>query len=433
MDLKKSLSSVYLNNIGKNIDSKELWYWESKIHNKASSYDDFLSFVYTHPDYKTQSSKRFQRFIINYIPDLSSSTEDEYFNTFWEMRSSEITDESIIKFITSLPDFEKMFTAVVKDVVEYETDHNANRPYIIEAVVKKALGSKKLYTNSMMLEDIHNLAKVNDSTDMNTTVNEDDFKKIKGMLKYIDDFEDVFNRPIFVQEFFKYIVENNGNEINWAEIYNDHIFNFNTMKKMFQNYTGKTISEYYYVKKYLYDADDDEFFPNFINTIVHTPEYKSGMTKTIKEKYNSLFDQDLSESDVDYIFNIFQNKKLDIMTEEIDKLLVEFKELTDQYVSQIFQVYDKTLSRAPELDEIEKYNEYYRKVENTDEANKSLEKMLINTLEFHDIIKERIKKMYKEKYNSDISYSLLYSTLNRIIVKIDDITMENLDDVISKN
>jgi hypothetical protein len=286
---------------------------------------------------------------------------------------------------------------------------------------------------------------MNDIKNMNNNNNEDDSVIIqsdvvhsndvtisKDSLKYIDEFEYIFNRPIYVQEFFKYIVENDPESLDWDALLVEHNFNYNKMRQMFQNYTGKSISEYFYVKKYLYEIDDSKFFDKFIDEIINSKEYMHGMIKVINEKYKNMFDQTLDERDIEYVFDIIKNKKLDIMNEEIDSILVKLKEETDYIISQIFKVYDETLNRPPEISEIEQHTSMYRKAQNHDEMNTCLEKMLINTLEYHDIIKNHIKDLYKTKHGKDISYSILYNVLNRVLMNIGVITNNKLDTIIDK-
>jgi hypothetical protein len=239
----------------------------------------------------------------------------------------------------------------------------------------------------------------------------------------VDAFESVFQRPMFVQEYFKYVLVPTS---SWSKIFSEHTDAFNRMREIFETYTGKTISEYYFVNRFLFSIDDPAFFEGIVDDIVKSSEYKSGMSKVLADKYMAMFDQAMSEIDVEYVFDLARKQKLDIVNERLTTMLTTIKEETDKMISDIFKVYIAVFERPPDLNEIEQHVTYYR----NGGSDSELEKILMRTLEFHDSIKKKIKGTYAMKKNKDISHSILFDILNRIIVKIDQVTMSSIDDVI---
>jgi len=240
----------------------------------------------------------------------------------------------------------------------------------------------------------------------------------------LDDFEGVFQRPMFVQEYFKYVVETDPIP-PFDLVFAQHTERFNRLREIFEAYTGKNISEYYYVNKYLFASDAADFFDNIVDEIVDSKEYKTGMSKNLTQKYLNMFDVNINEADLDYIFQIVKSKKLDIKSEELATLLTALKDETDSIVSRIFKVYMKVFERPPDITELNTYVNFYR-IGSGDDVR--LEKTLMTgTLEFHDSIKKRIRREYLTNYGKEILTSQLYDVLNRVLVLLDQLDMESLD------
>jgi hypothetical protein len=173
-------------------------------------------------------------------------------------------------------------------------------------------------------------------------------------------------------------------------------------------------------------VDNPDFFDRIVDDIVTSPEYKSGMVKVLSDRYNAMFDLTMTDMDIEYIFEIVKNQKLDIVNENIATILTNLKNETDTIVSAIFKVFASVLDRPPDMNEIEQYVVYYR----NGGVDIELEKILMRTLEFHDSIKKRIRGEYLAAKGKDILPSILFDILNRIIVKIDDITMTTINGAI---
>ncbi len=141
-----------------------------------------------------------------------------------------------------------------------------------------------------------------------------------------------------------------------------------------------------------------------------------------------MFDQQLDENDIAYVFNIVKAQKLDLVSESIIEILTTVKLETDEFISHIFKQFKRVLDRQPDMYELEEYVAYYRKANATqtlDGIDGTLERILMNTLEFHDVIKKQIKVVKK-----DILPSIMYDVLNKLIKQIDTFSMETMDKVI---
>jgi hypothetical protein len=255
-------------------------------------------------------------------------------------------------------------------------------------------------------------------------------------------FEATFNRAISVQEYFKYIHNKEPlDETDAQVLYLEHTENFNKLREIFHMYTGTDIDEYkVYISKYLSEIDKEGFFENIVNTIIDSNEYDTGMKKELVRIYKNMYDETLEEPDVEYLFTIVKKSKVGINDDKLHNMVSSFKSETDFIVQNVFQQYVNVVEREPDMYEIEQHVSYYRKElhdesidTSIDNINKYLQSYLMKSLEFHDIIKKKIKSTYKSLKNKEILPSVMFDNLNRVIANIETISFKDVDNIITNN
>jgi hypothetical protein len=422
--IRQQLTSIYYVFLGKNLDAKSLQYWERSILNNLSTIDDFKKFIYKEPEYAANISIKFERLCSEYGVELN-------FTVFWEnvFSGEDVSDDTILNYVWKNKDTQVSIRNKIVNLFEYEFGQVPTQD-IIEYYLDTPVQLSTLVDNICLRKHMElDTSKAILARGENKDGNSKETHVANFSEELLTAFESVFARPMFVQEYFKYAAFE-IDEIDFHEVHMQHTNNYNKLRKIFETYTGKTISEYYYVTMYLNSVDDQSFFDGFINNIVASNDYRNGMSTVIKEKYASMFDQTLDEADIEYVFKIIKEQKLDIVNEKITTILNQFKEETDEFVSRIFAVYMKVLERAPDIQEIEKYVAFYRVPKSNSDGE--LERILINTLEFHDILKKKIKAAYSKRNGKDVSSSVLFDTLHRVLTKLPEITMQNVEVVINE-
>ena len=418
------------------VDPKMIQLWEHYIGNNVSTYDDFRVHLFKTPEYENMVRELFNVATVEHLGQDSKSN-DGLFASFWlnhEKQHNKPIQECIHTFVCKMPEYEVRINQVIKDVFMYEFGTPASNTEI--AFYVERFSTNLRYTVDDLGKDVQN--ELHKKTGKITEEFIEDFSGLTLEKKSVyspppfdtdalESFESKFQRPMYVQEYFKYVVmTTTGTGFAWSQIYADHTNAYNRMRETFETYTGKTISEYYFVNRFLFAIDDPMFFENIINDIVKGSEYKNGMCQVLADKYMAMFDVSMSESDTEYIFDIVKKQKLDIVNEKLVTILTGIKEETDNTISAIFKVYLGVLERPPDLDEITQYVNYYRNGGNDGEV----EKVLMRTLEFHDSIKKKIKILYNTKKQKDVSVSTMFDILNRVIVKINELTMGTIDETI---
>ena len=413
------------------LDHKTMQYWELSITNQLQTIEDFKKFVMNTDIYKAVSKKRFDEVLVNLKLEIEEEYANNLFNTWLGNGNNSKNNAQL--FIAKTTYFLSAYTNVIKDFISYELNVENPSSEHVKYYLNK-FSNVEGYSIIYLVNDIQTRqheeltfdtagadvsgVSVSASANANANANASGASVVYDR-NYLNAFEEKFQRAMYVQEYFKYIGLSN---VNWNNVHQEHNLNFNKLREIFEKYTGKTISEYYYVNKYLDQIDDVDFFDNIIDLIVSSNDYKQSMCRILAEKYKNMFDQNLEETDVLFIFDIVKKQKLDIKNESLTLILSNLKEETDDIISHIFKQFMYVLDRAPDMYDIDQYIQFYRHHNNDSlEVNdKHLQNVLIKTLEYHDIIKKRIKHNYYEKYQKEILQSKMFDILNKIIININN-------------
>jgi hypothetical protein len=195
-----------------------------------------------------------------------------------------------------------------------------------------------------------------------------------------------------------------------------------------------TLGEYAYVKNYICRIDNPRFFVDIVDEIVESQEYKTCMESVIASKYKALYDEELDKPDVVYIFSKVQVKKLSRVDDELTHVINSVKSETDKIMSNIFKIFLIVYERQPDIYEIDRFVAFYREKLPMElvEINKELERILMDNLEFHDIIKKKVRSYYTQTKSTDILPSIMFQILQSVTARIPTLTMATLDDFVQK-
>jgi len=435
--IKLELTSIVTNLLGRNkLDAKTMQYWEQYITQNLSTLEDFTKMIYNEPIFQVVVRAKFEAVCESYnlAPDSGRFTQ------FWESNEKHnMTTHCIQTWVAHLPEFVSAWTEVIGNTMIYELGGDADLGAVSFYLARFA--DVAGYDILALGEDIRARAhvpalivEVPVSANINGIFIESVFQTVQKTYDqdYVEGFEETFQRPMYVQEYFKYLEKQES--VSWPVVFTGHHNSFNRLREIFESFTGKTISEYYFVSKFLNQVDDMGFFDNIIDSIVNSGEYTNNMQKILAEKYKSMYDQTLSEADIAYVFDIVKKQKLDVVNDQLAVVLTNLKDETDEIISHVFKQFIKILQRPPDIYDIELYIKYYRdnSADGYARIDGRLETILMHTLEFHDIIKKKIKVVYSEKNGKEILPSMMFDVLNRVLVKIDGLTMENLEGTIGE-
>lgn len=477
---REALLTLYQQTLGRTIDAKTLSYWTNLITKGEKQVEEFESMIIAEPDYTERMRQIFTaafREAVGYDFDFPKND----FRVFLarEMSHRVPTYGDVIHWIkTNSADYTSKYESIINVTYNIHTDSDCT-PDIIKFYIHK-FRHQDDYSLQSLETDIKQKAHLIPSNQIETHVtqnsnaqkqswndllaNEFEDSSIKAMIADLDAtslldmlrpkdeikkteinidedalivYEKVFQRPMYVKEYFKYVLEVDEplEESALVALKEKQIKDYNILYGLYKNFNDVELSEWKFVNEHLYDIDDPKFFDTFVDAIVYSLEYKMSMVDVLNASNKQLYDTMLDENDIDYVFKKVQILKLGLNDERVTDVLKSLKNETDLFVEHISDTYKNTLERQPDVYEIAKYVEMYRRDGPTlgiDTVDDELAKILINELEFHDIIKKHIATVHVEKKGGDILRSKLFEVLNKILQRLNMVTMKSLDEMISQ-
>lgn len=448
--LRSTLVDIYARTLGKTIDSKTLGYQVSSITRGENTIKNVINTLINTTEYHERIKSMYS---ILYFDIVGVNPTDEQFELFWNSVkiAGDIIDANVIEtYVRHTPAFRNKYTGLINEV--YNTLNNTTPSDEIVNMYLEKLMDNNEYDYNHLKSDIENealqnkaLAPKNDiltngdrkDVQVQVTTLESSVSKLETEL--LAKFEEVFDRPMYVVEYFKYIVnptEQRRNEIfsSLQDLKQQHASLYNRLANIYITYANTPLSEHTYINIHLLKVDETDYFDTVINSIVQTKEYEENALVILQSYYKKIYDLTMDDTDLRYIFNIVKNERLHLRDERIVELLKSFKQQTDDIIDHIFATFEKVLERQPDMYEIEEQVSTYRHLirsKTFQDINTSLSKSLAQTLEFHDIIKKHIKTVYVSMKNKEISPSILFNVLQKVL-NVDNVTIDNVDHVIQQ-
>ena len=184
---------------------------------------------------------------------------------------------------------------------------------------------------------------------------------------------------------------------------------------------NETLSEDVFIKKYLSSIDEPQFVQQLKYEMLQSDKYKNSMTERISSLYRTLYGEELGNEEQSYIFEQVKSKEYDLFNEDMNDVLVSYKNENDQFIERIYQIFMETYEREPDVHELSKYIQLYRSHNTFEptEVDKVVENELFSSLEYHDVIKQKIRKIYLEIKETNILPSVIYQLLDKTLQKQD--------------
>ena len=462
MDIEKYKQIVYdlhLRAFDRRPDNKAVVFWAHALHSGEKTELDLVSFVIKSVEYHSRVLVKFRSV---WLEIVGYEFDERLFESFFETTRDDfkiVIEDDIIEFIKKSDQYASKVTGLVTTL--FLSRHNRfPTSQELELYLSKFLGPDE-YTITMLESDMNVNNNIQPPIKSKERVlvdtvykdkTEDEREELATLLSrlknddhalldvlcapqkqtpmYVDydfltAFETQFGRPIYIQEYVKYF--ENRKHLNLEDLKKTHNHRYHEIHNTLEKYLTQSLTEHEFVKDYLFKMDDPEFVSTFNKNIVYDSTYMSLMSDNIAKRYTELYDEQLEIVDIAYIFERVQVAHLELNDIRLDDNLMAFKAETDEIIKRVYKLYMDIYERAPDRNELlETFNSYRtasRSKVKFEEIDKHIEKELMACMEFHDIIKKRIKVQKK-----DISVSNLFKVLSRVLDEIGDIGISQLDD-----
>lgn len=243
----------------------------------------------------------------------------------------------------------------------------------------------------------------------------------------IDGFEGVAKRPMTVYEYRAYA---DHADMDWEDVWKKQNMGFQRLRNLMHDYSETVLTEHDFLKHHLAFVHTDGYDERFIEDTIASVGYEKNIKVRLSKIYNDALDTELSAVDLDYLFQQVKRDRVRIVDPTLHTRVTEFIKKTNDVIAHASEVYAKVVDRYPDdVEIVDIVSQYRTKLDHgqaLEHIGKGLEKTLIGTLEFHDVLRQRIQKV-AQGAGITLIPSRLYTILREMLSHLEDLTMENLN------
>jgi hypothetical protein len=239
-------------------------------------------------------------------------------------------------------------------------------------------------------------------------------------LELVDQYEDVFKRPMNVREYILYINElrSHRGELDFVEaLYDKQSTYYKGIMEIMHVFLDKYISEDQFLVHYLAKIHDPSYLGTLRAEVIGSKEYAQKMTKKLQTLYRNMYGELMSQEDVEYLFERIKAQEVGLNEDSLNERVTEFRVENDDIVQRIFDVFFDVLDREPDIHEQNATFRYIRQhiAEDRIRVNEQIGLDLKDSLEYHDVLKRKISKVYTKHCRDVLFPSKMYHVLNKVL------------------
>lgn len=420
-ELEKDLYKIHNDILGYVINHREQSYWTNLISSGNKTLEDYKMNLLTSENYLSSIQIEFKSLfysIIGYDAIFDEETMSNfqlYVQEYLNINCKEMTPLDIKKYITTLDTFKNTYRARIetqisnldkekydfiinKFINDFNFDTDKLDVCLIDMIKNNTLENLAIQSDVIFNERV-NQVESNISIISNISKPELDNNILKS-------FSSIFKRQMFVEEYFFYVLQN----INYD--YNEYISYKNLVQSLYKQYVDSDIDEYQFTLEYISHKDKsilESIEKNTLDALIISDIYYTKMKNNLREKYKLLYTSEIENNDLEYFFFKAKEELLFINDTRIEEMIIVWKSQTDNYIYEIYETYLKLLDRKPDVHEINDILNKYRYT--TINTLDYMERNIINSLEFNDVMKKLICEKYKDNTDIDILPSILYNII----------------------
>jgi hypothetical protein len=278
-----------------------------------------------------------------------------------------------------------------------------------------------------------------------TTYDTERRNNMKELSRKLEAFEFAFGRRMYVEEYVEHgdaFLDQSVDALKKAS--SAFTKSYNRVREVYADYADDSdFQEYDFVKRHLHEHDRPGFVDALMQDLLSRETYQDGMFRKLRALYTELYDDSLDASSLMHVFNRVRQSGIGLHDGQLVPIIQDFKKETDMILENVFYVYMAVYARSPEYDEQQRHIDEYRvELDSssplstvTDAANARLMERLIQTLEFHDVVKNKIRLVWSKCISSSTTPSsgALYQVLERVLTVLGTCTtLAAVDDVVER-
>jgi hypothetical protein len=434
-DAMEDLQACYKRYTDRRLDGKTLAYWQNALSSGQSTPADYELFVRDSRDYANALLRRFSSLYAELIGADAPKADVESF-VQQQKASQRLWEEADVRgVIALLPTFEHRHRDLIQKVHRsLGADAEALTPERTSALVDRFRSDPTFDVDALEAELQARPTPPVPPTPAPTPASPAPTPGDEAPA-WADDWEAVFERPVFLQEYLRFgerlATLGASDARDWMRAHKRASDDLRlSANDVLMRYAGRPpMSEYEFVKRYLAEALEPEFADRLLARLLGSPEYHEAMSAALERAYRATYDVALDSVAVGYLFAQALERRLSLSDPGLQELVVAFKSETDAYVERVYRAYLDIYQREPDEGEIAAHVATYRAADADKAAvDRAIARALIAALEFHDIVKKKLRFYYLEATNTEIAPSALYRLLDACLSSIEG--SESMDHVV---
>jgi hypothetical protein len=239
-------------------------------------------------------------------------------------------------------------------------------------------------------------------------------------LELVDQYEEVFKRPMNVREYILYIhdLRAHRGDLEFIEgVYQKQSAYYKDIMEIMHVFLDKYISEDQFLAHYLAKIYDPSYIDTLRSEVINSKEYTQKMTKKLQSLYRNMYGELMSQEDVEYLFERIKAQEVGLNDDSLNERVAEFRVENDDVVQRIFDIFFDVLDREPDIHEQNATFRYIRQHIGEDKVrvNEQIALDLKDSLEYHDVLKRKISKVYTKHCRDVLFPSKMYHVLNKVL------------------
>lgn len=419
------------------LDPKMLNYWVVAVSKGDKTYADFMSFVLDGTDYGNYKRSMFMDTFYELASCLPPSADAQamYDDLSKSFEGITVTRQHIRNVLARTPEFESECARIVNKL--YEAVHGEPASNDTTRTYLQKFADDNQYTLETLHRDITQQASAPSSQPNTTIAFTPASVQTEDTQKCIEFYERVMERSMNAREYLEFAPQLTTLATNEkalmqrlqdikAELHNAQL----QVQEVVYKYLALSLTTDEFIKHHMHRALSEAAYDRaLVEELVDSSEYEIKMKSKLCELHKTLYDEDLVEDDVECLFERLRAQRTELVNEDLNRHLQDFKDETDDYIQRIFNVYLTVYEREPDDDELAEHIKFIRNHDKTEEALEEIKASLRHALEYHDVLKRKIKKALIAKGNSNPTPSAVYKALEYILVhkSEDDIDAKIVD------
>lgn len=274
--------------------------------------------------------------------------------------------------------------------------------------------------------------------------NRDIVTKVNDVLRA---FYDVYERPMFVQEYLRFLnahprshPDKRTSVAEWKQVFEEEkpvlLRLINIVNGAYSSFLDADLTEYEIVDKYLPYFDDaaesaETMYESVKKELVHTDAYQRVMSTRIAQAFFETYGTEMAAADVQCVFAKVREQRVSLTDDALYEYIKSFKDEMDVITNNVCETYMAVYERVPDNKELDNHVIEYRArlssnctPHRASELNKEVECALISGLEFHDVLKTKLRDRHIAVRQDNMSPATLYGTLALALQRLQSLPLE---------